>query len=101
MKPIIILMLCIQVGILLATIYAVAVRKPSAGRGPVWSSLATSLMVVGVVSNWISQDHPAAPGDDILEFGAAILIGMAVMAAMMLIRQRREAGDGSSHSLLS
>ena len=40
MKPIIVVMLCIQTGILLATVFAIVVRKPTAARPvPVWSSL--------------------------------------------------------------
>ena len=91
MRPIIIVMLCVQVGILVATIFAVAVRKPTTARpAPVWSSLAISLLVVGMTSNTIAQDHPGAPGADILAFGAALLLGMAVMAALLLFKERRD-----------
>ncbi len=90
MRPIIIVMLCIQIGILLATVFAVAVRKPTAARPvPVWSSLAISLLVVGMTSNTIAEDHRGAPGADILGFGGPLLIGMGLMAALMLFSQRR------------
>ena len=90
MRPIIIVMLCVQLGILLATIFAVAVRKPTANRpAPVWSSLAISLFVVGMTSNTIAEDHGGAPGADILAFGGPLLIGMGLMAALMLFSQRR------------
>ncbi len=90
MKPIIILMLCVQAGILLVTVFTVAVRKPSAARPvPVWSSLAISLFVVGMVSNTIAEDHLSAVGADILRFGGAFPIGMGLMAALMLLSQRR------------
>ena len=90
MKPIIILMLCVQAGILLATVFAVAVRKASAARPfPVWSSLAISLFIIGMTSNTIAEGHPGAPGADIVGFGGPLLIGMGLMAALMLFRQRR------------
>jgi hypothetical protein len=90
MRPIIIVMLCIQIGILLATVFAVAVRKPTAARPvPVWSSLAVSLLVVGMTSNTIAEDHVGAPGADILRFGGPLLVGMGLMAALMLLSQRR------------
>ena len=90
MRPIIIVMLCVQAGILLATIFAVAGRPPTAARPvPVWSSLAISLFVVGMTSNTIAEDHRGAPGADILGFGGPLLLGMGVMAALMLFNQRR------------
>src|SRR5215210_3145457 len=90
MRPIIIVMLCVQIGILLATVFAVAVRQPTVARPvPVWSSLAVSLAVVGMTSNRIAEDHGGAPGADILAFGGPLLIGMGVMAALLLLRERR------------
>lgn len=90
MKPIIIVMLCIQVGILVATVFAVAVRKPRTARPqPIWSSLAVSLFVVGLASNTIAGDHAGAPGADIVAFGGPFLIGMGLMAALALFNQRR------------
>jgi hypothetical protein len=90
MRPIIIVMLCIQVGILIATIFAVAVRKPTTARpAPVWSSLAISLFVVGMTSNTIAEDHAGAPGADILAFGGPLLIGMGLMAVLVVFNQRR------------
>jgi hypothetical protein len=91
-KPIIILMFFVQAAILLVTVYVVALRKPTPARpGPVWSSLAISLMVVGMVSNEIAQSHLGRAGADILSFTGAILIGMAVMAALLLFKGRRGA----------
>lgn len=95
MRPIILVMLAVQAAILVATILAVAVRKPTATRPvPIWSSLAISLLVVGMTSNTISQDHAGAPGADILAFGGPFLIGMGLMAALMLIHERRRSVDG-------
>jgi hypothetical protein len=90
MRPIIIVMLCVQVGILLATIFAVAVRKPTTARPvPVWSSLAISLFVVGMTSKTIAEDHVGASGADVLAFGGPLLIGMALMAVLMVFNERR------------
>jgi len=97
MRPIIIVMLCVQAAILLATIFAVAVRKPTAARPvPVWSSLAISLLVVGMASNTIAENHGGAPGADILGFCGPLLIGMGVMAALLLFNQRRSQIERSS-----
>lgn len=98
MKPIIIVMLCVQAGILLATIFAVAVRKPTAARPvPMWSGLAISLFVVGMTSNTIAEDHGGAPGADILGFGGPLLIGMGLMAVLVLLSQRRAEIDRRSN----
>lgn len=93
MKPIIVVMLCVQAAILLVTIFTVAVRSPTARRPkPIWSSLAVSMLVIGMTSNTIAEDHSGAAGADILGFVGPMLIGMAVMAALLLFRQRRELG---------
>jgi drug/metabolite transporter (DMT)-like permease len=91
MKPIIIVMLCVQAAILVVTFYIVAIRKPTAERpGPVWSSIATSLLVVGIASNTIAQGHVGKEGADIIGFVGAMLIGMAVMGALMLFSEKRD-----------
>ena len=90
MKPIIIVMLFVQAAIILATLYAVIIRKPTQQRpGPLWTSLATSLLVVGISSNTIAQNHTAQPGVDIMNFVGAMLFGMAIMCALVAFRQRR------------
>jgi hypothetical protein len=90
MRPIIVVMLCVQLAILLATAFAVVVRKPKADkRRPIWSSFAVSLFIVGMVSVEIAGDHPTAAGADILTFGGPLLIGMALMSLLILLRQRR------------
>ena len=89
MKPIIIVMLCVELGVLLATAFAV-IRRPTGTRPmPVWSSLAISLLVVGMASITISGDHAGSPGADIVAFGGPFLLGMALMAALLLFSQRR------------
>ena len=91
MRPILIVMIAVQVGILLATIFAVCLRKPTAARpGPIWSSLAVALFIVGMTSNEIAGDHPGAPGTDIIAFGSPFLMGMALMCLLLLFRQLRD-----------
>ena len=89
MKAIILIMLCVQAAMLVVTAYVVAYRRPTAARpGPVWSSLAVSLLIVGMSSNSIGSGHSGSPGADILVIGGAILIGMGLMAALVLFRER-------------
>jgi hypothetical protein len=91
MRPILIVMLAVQAGILLATIFAVCLRKPTAARpGPIWSSLAVALFIVGMTSNEIAADHPGAPGTDIVAFGSPFLMGMALMCLLLLFKQLRD-----------
>ena len=91
MKPILIVMLCVQAAMLLAVIYVVAVRKPTAERpGPIWSSLAVSLFVIGMASTNIAEHHAGRAGADIVSFDGGIFIGMGLLAALVLFRQRRD-----------
>jgi hypothetical protein len=91
MRPLIVIMLVIQLAVFLVTAATVmfgraSVRNP---RRPVWSSLAISLLVIAGTSWNIAEDHPGQPGADVLAYGSPLLVGMALMAAFMLIRQRR------------
>ena len=89
MKTIIILMLFVQLAILLVTIFVVAIRKPTERQpGPQWSSLSISLFVVGMTSSTIADRHAGGSGADILAFTGVILIGMAIMSALVLLRER-------------
>jgi drug/metabolite transporter (DMT)-like permease len=95
MKPLIIVMLCVQAGIFLAAAYSVMFRKHSAGRRrPLWSSLAITLVIVASTSWQIADKRAGTAGADVLQFGAALLLGMALMAIFMLIRQRRGLDGG-------
>lgn len=90
MRALIMLMLAVQVGIFLATAYAVMFGRASSGRPrPVWSSLAISLVVVAATSWEIAARHLGEPGADILAYDAPLLLGMGLMSAFVLIRQRR------------
>lgn len=96
MRPIIMVMLAVEVAVFCVTLFAIALRKPTARRPvPIWSSFAISLFVVGNVSLRISNDHPDASGSDVLYFGGAILMGMALTCAMLMLRERRERSRGS------
>ena len=91
MKPIIIVMLCVQVLMVLAVLFAVTIRKPTAEKPvPIWSSLALSLFVGGMASTQIATSHDGGAGVDILMFGGAVLIGMALMCLLLSIRQMVE-----------
>ena len=90
MKPIIIVMLCAQLAIFVAAAFAIALRKPTADKpGPIWSSFAISLFVVGMGSLQIASSRAGQAGADILLFGGPVLIGMAVMCLLLLIRDKR------------
>jgi hypothetical protein len=90
MKALIIVMLAAQAGIFLATVLAVLFARSSAGRRrPIWSSFAISLVIVSGVSWNIGEKHAGEPGTDILMYVAPLLLGMGIMAALLLIRQRR------------
>jgi hypothetical protein len=90
MKPIIVVMLAVQVAILLVTGWITLFRRQTAdSRRPVWSGLAFALVIVSGTSFQIADKHAAEPGADVLQFGAPLLLGMALMAALITLRQRR------------
>jgi len=90
MKAIIIVMLVVQAGIFLATACAILFARSTQGRRrPIWSSFAISLVVVSGASWNIGSNHAGQPGADILMYGAPLLLGMGIMAALLLIRGRR------------
>ena len=91
MRPLIMVMLAVQAVIFLGTAWAVMFGRasPRNPRRPVWSSLVISLVIVASASWNIADHHSGEEGADILQFGAALLLGMGLMAVFMLIRQRR------------
>ena len=92
MRPIILLMLAVDIAIILASAFGIAMRKPSADRlRPMWASFVVSLLVGGSTSVNIAGDHAGQPGADILGFVGPTMIGMAIMAALVAYRQRRDA----------
>ena len=97
MRPIIIVMLLVDIGIFLATAFGVAMRVYSGDRRrPIWSSFAISLLITGNVSIQIANDHPGRPGADVLAFAGPMLIGMAIMCVLVLLRERRDARAAST-----
>jgi hypothetical protein len=57
---------------------------------PKWSSLVVSLFVFGIVSSNVGRDFDAAAGADALTFFGAAFMGMAFMAALLMIREAPE-----------
>jgi hypothetical protein len=90
MKPIIMVMLAVQAAGLLAAAYAILFGRSAVGRRrPVWSSLAILLVIISATSFQIADKHVGQPGADILAWGAPFLLGFAIAALLMAIRQRR------------
>ena len=90
MRAIIIVMLIVQAGIFLATAVSVLFTRSTAGsRRPVWASFAISLVIASGASWNIGNSHAGQPGADILMYGAPLLLGMGIMAALLQIRHRR------------
>ena len=89
MKPILILMLAIQVALLLITALTILKAKPSPGRPrPIWSSLAIALIITASTSYQIADHHRGGDGGELLEYGSGVLMGMALVCLMVLLRQR-------------
>ena len=89
MRPIIIVMLAVQVALVLVTCFTVITAKPSPGRPrPIWSSLAIALIITASTSFQIASDHRGADGGELLEYGSGLLMGMGLLSLMVLIRQR-------------
>ena len=89
MRPIIVVMLLVDLGIVLATAFGVAMRKPTAERlRPVWYSFVVALLIGGSTSLNIAGDHVGKPGAEILAFVGPMMIGMAIMGALVALRER-------------
>ncbi len=90
MKPLIMIMLAVQVAIFFVAAITVVVARPSAERPrPIWSSLAISLIIIAMVSWNLSERHEGGAGADLLAFGSPLLLGMGIMACLMQIRRAR------------
>jgi hypothetical protein len=90
-KAIIIVVLAAQAAIFLATAYAVLFARMSQDgrRRPIWQSFALVLVIVSGTSWNVGNTHAGQPGADILMYVSPLLLGMAIMAALLLIRARR------------
>jgi hypothetical protein len=90
MRPLIIVMLCVQVAILLVTATTILFARSTPDKAkPVWSSLAISLVIIAAASWQIADRHDEDAGAELLTFGAPLLLGMGIMAILLAIRQRR------------
>jgi hypothetical protein len=89
MRPIIILGLALQAGVVLATAYLVMFGRPSLrnARPAIWPSLAISLMVLGWTSWNIGERQAEQPGAELLQFGGPVMFGMGLIALFVTIRQ--------------
>jgi hypothetical protein len=88
MKPIIIVMLCVQVFFVLVAIVGVLRKTSSANGRPIWSSLAIGLILAAGISFDIADKHRGAEGTDLLTYGSGVLLGMGVLCLLVLLRQR-------------
>ena len=90
MRPILMVMLAVDVAIILTTAWTVMMaRSRPDRRRPIWSSFAISLVVCAGTSWNIARGHEGQPGADILQDAALVLVGMTLMTIFMQIRQRR------------
>jgi hypothetical protein len=90
MKTIILVMLIVQAGIFVATATTILFTHSRPGQSrPIWSTFAISLVIVSGASWNIGNSHAGDQGADILLYGAPLLLGMGIMAALLLIRHRR------------
>ena len=93
MRLIIVVMLLVDLGIVLATAFGVAVRKPTPERlRPIWASFVVALLIGGSTSLNIAGDHDGQPGAEILAFVGPMMIGMALMGALIALRDRYGTG---------
>jgi hypothetical protein len=90
MKAIVITMLVIEAAIFVVAILS-AVLAPSTNRRgrPMWTGIAISLIGVAIAGSSIGDHHAGQPGAGMLQAGAMILIGMAIMTGLMGLRQKR------------
>ena len=93
MRPIIVVMLLVDLGIVLATAFGVAIRKPTPERlRPIWISFVVSLLIGGSTSLNIAGDHDGQPGAAILALVGPMMVGMAIMGALVALRERHGPG---------
>lgn len=90
MRPIIAVMLLLDVATLLFVSFAVVFKKPSPDRPhPRWPNLATPLLVAGWVSMKIGDRYPTGTGVEIVHNSGLVLMGMAIMSVLVAFRKRR------------
>ena len=86
----VILMLCLDAAMLLRLWFWIVGKFRGPLLQPKWSSLAVGLFVFGIVSSNVGRDFNGALGADVLIFLGADFVGMAFMAALLMIRDAPE-----------
>ena len=90
MRPIIMVMLAVDLAMFATTAFAMTMSRPRPNRRrSIWSTFALSLVVCAVASWNIAEGRGGQPGADILQDAALVLLGMGLMAILMAIRHRR------------
>ncbi|MDB5692785.1 MAG: hypothetical protein JWO81_1848 [Alphaproteobacteria bacterium] len=89
MRPIIIVMLCVQVLMVLVTAFTIVMTKPGPDRRrPVWSVIALALIITSSTSWQIADRHDLSAGARLLQYGSGLLLGMGITSLLFLLRQR-------------
>ena len=90
MRPIIIVMLIVQIAIFIVTAVATLTARAERPRArSLWSSLAFALVIISATSWQIADKHETEQGADLLHYGSPLLLGMALMCALMMIWPHR------------
>lgn len=91
MRPIIVVILMLDVAMFLFVSFIVAIRRSSPDRPhPRWRNLAIALLAAGWVSIKIGERYPTGTGVEIMRTLGPVLMGMAIMCVLVAVRNRRE-----------
>ena len=89
MRSIVMLMLALDVAMLLTVAFSI-LRKPSVKRPqPIWTSLGLATLVAAMVSFEIGDRHAPDAGNQLLQFGAAVLLGMTITLFLVAVRENQ------------
>jgi hypothetical protein len=90
MRAIVAVMLGVQLLMLVAAAVAVLMPRPAPDgrRRPIWSSLAIALLISAATSFQIADRHRPDPAAELLQYGSGVLMGMALIALLLALRQR-------------
>jgi hypothetical protein len=90
MRAIVIVMLGVQLLMLAAVAFAILKPRPGPDgrRVPAWSSLAIALLIAAGTSFQIADKHAHDPASEVLQYGSGVLMGMALVALLLLLRER-------------
>jgi hypothetical protein len=95
MRAIIAVMLGVQLLMLVAAAIAVLKAAPAAAarRRPIWSSLAVALLISAATSFQIADRHRPDPASELLQYGSGVLMGMALLALLLALKERLGKGE--------